>query len=399
MSLARRYTDATTRRFLRPGLVALVMALSTGCSEEAPVRENPVSGLRIDTVLGTEGDAGFAKATGPVAFVFPSDHGPHPDYRSEWWYLTAALKDEAGNDYGLHYTLFRQALAPAPTGDGPWQTAQAYLAHLAVTDVAQGIHLETERFARGHPDLAGVTVGDGFSAVIEDWTLQGDASDKLELNLQASEVETFSVDLNISQVLPAVLQGERGYSEKGPGSASYYYSMPHLLIDGVLQLNDRSVSVSGLGWLDREWSTSVLGKHLVGWDWFALQLDDGRSLMAFQLRRQDGERDSYDHGLLVDHNALPPVAVADHETPGVTLLKAGSFKLKPTRFYEDVHGISWPVSWRLSLGDEEMTVEAMLDDQRMDLSIVYWEGLVEVRDSQGESIGRGYMELTGYSAD
>lgn len=378
------------------GWLCVVVLIVVGCAEEDAVDTGLISGLRVDTILGRDGDAGYRKARQARAFVFPADHGPHPGYRSEWWYLTAVLQDAQGHDYGLHYTLFRQALAPEPTGKGPWQTAQAYLAHLAVTDVQQGKHVEAERFARGHPGLAGVQAGDEFSAVIEDWVLMGETRDMMLLKLQAGEADEFSVDVSVTQEQPVVLQGDRGYSEKGAGSASHYYSMPRLRVAGTLQIAGRSVQVEGLGWLDREWSTSVLGDHLTGWDWFALQLDDGRSVMAFQLRRVDGRRDDYDHGLLVDHNALPKNPIVDRETPGVTLLKSSDFILTPNRFYRDRHGVSWPVGWQLQIGDEEFQIHAMLDDQRMDLSIIYWEGLVEVLDADNRRIGRGYMELTGY---
>ncbi|MEL0065856.1 MAG: lipocalin-like domain-containing protein [Gammaproteobacteria bacterium] len=369
----------------------------TGCEESSIETPSGMSGLRIDTLLG-ESDAAFARADQPKAFSFPLDHGPHPAYRSEWWYLTAVLQDSAGNDYGLHYTLFRQALNPQAPGEGPWLTGQAYLGHLAVTDVSKGLHLEAERFARGHPDLAGVRIDDGFAATIEDWTLHGSADPAFNLTLAATEHDQFSVNLDIRQTQSIVLQGERGWSEKAPGSASYYYSVPRLDLNGTLEIEGREVSVTGLGWLDREWSTSVLAEGLEGWDWFALQLDDGRSIMAFQLRRQDGQRDDYDHGLLVDRREQAEVSVAAAGTPGVTLLKPHNFTLQAVRYHLDDTGIRWPVTWQLRIGDEDFTIRAMLDDQRMDLSIVYWEGIVEVLDSSRKHIGRGYMELTGYTS-
>ena len=369
----------------------------TGCEESSIETPSGMTGLRIDTLLG-ESDAAFARADQPKAFSFPLDHGPHPAYRSEWWYLTAVLQDSAGNDYGLHYTLFRQALNPQAPGEGPWLTGQAYLGHLAVTDVSKGLHLEAERFARGHPGLAGVGIDDGFAATIEDWSLHGSADPAFNLTLAATEHDQFSVNLDIRQTQSIVLQGERGWSEKAPGSASYYYSVPRLDLNGTLEIEGREVSVTGLGWLDREWSTSVLAEGLEGWDWFALQLDDGRSIMAFQLRRQDGQRDDYDHGLLVDRREQAEVSVAAAGTPGVTLLKPHNFTLQAVLYYRDDTGIRWPVTWQLRIGEEDFTIRAMLDDQRMDLSIVYWEGIVEVLDGSRKHIGRGYMELTGYTS-
>lgn len=383
-------------RSARWAILLVGLLLAVACSDQSVETQNAVSGLRVDTVLGGDSD-GYLKAEGVRPFNFPEDHGPHEGYRSEWWYLTAVLKDDAGNDYGLHYTLFRQALTPKPPGEGPWQTGQAYLAHLAITDVQNDSHLEAERFARGHPALAGVRSGESFSAVIEDWAFAGDAQDKLSLALNASEPGAFAVNLSVDQQEPILLQGDRGWSEKGPGSASYYYSMPRLKMAGDLNIADKRIPVTGYGWLDREWSTSLLGDYLTGWDWFALQLIDDRSVMAFQLRRKDGGRDDYDHGLLVSHAQLPDGNVVDESSPGVTLLKPDNFKLTATRFHEDHTGSSWPVTWELQLPDEVLTINAMVDDQRMDLSIVYWEGIVEVLDSTGARVGRGYMELTGYA--
>ena len=156
------------------------------------------------------------------------------------------------------------------------------------------------------------------------------------------------------------------------------------------------MAVKGLGWLDREWSTSVLSSSLAGWDWFSLQLTDQRSVMAFRLRRHDGARDPYDHGLIVDHGQLDDQLIIDNNDQGVELLDQRDFSLTPNRFYQDARGIRWPVSWTLNLADEQFTINALLDQQTVDLSILYWEGLVEVLDQDGKRSGLGYMELTGY---
>ena len=384
--------DAKTIVFL---LMAL-MSLMAGCQPDIQPTSSTVTGLRLNNLLGEPDAQGFARAEQKRDFVFPSDHGPHTLYRSEWWYLTSVLEDENGNEYGVHFTLFRQALSPGPTGEGPWHTAQAYLGHLAVTDISTGTHLKTERFARGHPELAGVSTGAHFRAMIEDWTLEGTADGQLNLTLSAGEPDQFGVDLQVRQMGPVVLQGNRGLSEKGPDAASYYYSIPRMQLDGTLRLNDRPVKVKGLGWLDREWGTSVLGTSLSGWDWFSLQLKDQRSIMAFRLRRHDGERDNYDHGLLVDHQQLEDLSIVGEGDRGVELLDRDDFSLKPSRFYQDSRGINWPVSWTLNMADEQFTINALLDQQTVDLSILYWEGLVEVLDPDGSRSGLGYMELTGY---
>jgi predicted secreted hydrolase len=392
---------------VRP-IVMLLVLLISACQPTTQPASSEVAGLRLNNILGEPDAQGFARAEQARDFVFPEDHGPHTRYRSEWWYLTAVLEDEKGNDYGVQFTLFRQALSPYPTGEGPWHTAQAYLGHLAVTDISSGTHFEAERFARGHPELAGVSTGKHFRAMIEDWTLEGAADGKLDLTLSAGalsygEPNRFNIELQVRQTGPIVLQGKRGLSEKGPGSASYYYSIPRLQLDGTLRLGDRTVKVKGLGWLDREWSTSVLGEALAGWDWFSLQLNDQRSIMAFRLRRYDGIRDNYDHGLLVDHQQLENQSIVGHGDRGVELLDREDFSLIPNRFYQDSRGINWPVSWTLNIAndiaDEQFTINALLDQQTVDLSIRYWEGLVEVLDPEGNRLGLGYMELTGYERD
>ena len=378
-------------------LIVVILGLVISFYEpEAPRTATAVTGLRLNNLLGEPDHAGFVRAEVPRDFVFPLDHGPHNQYRSEWWYLTAALEDDEGREYGLHFTQFRQALVPAPTGEGPWHSGQAYLGHLAVTDVASQAHLEAERFARGHPELAGVTSATRFEAVIEDWTLQGNALGPLNLTLSASESARVGVDLEIQQTGPIVLQGNRGLSEKGPGSASYYYSIPGLQIRGTLTVRGQEVAVTGLGWLDREWSTSVLDQSLSGWDWFSLQLDDQRSIMVFRLRRHDGRRDDYDHGLLVDPDRLNGQPVIGRGDPGVDILGPEDFSLTPRRYYQDALGVRWPVEWSLMIDEEEFLIRALLDDQTVELSIRYWEGLVEILGPEGNRLGRGYMELTGY---
>jgi predicted secreted hydrolase len=354
--------------------------LLTACSERAD--DSPLAGgqLRLGSVLGETAQDGLAMADAPRTFVFPDDHGPHPGFRSEWWYLTLVLADAAGRDMGVQVTLFRQALTPtAEASANRWQSNQIYLAHFAVTDVASAAHFADERFARGHPDLVEV-MAEPFALRLEDWQLlqTGDV-----WRLQAGMADA-RVEIDLEMPVPIVLQGEAGLSRKGPGQASYYYSMPGIPASGRIWLNGEPREVRGLGWLDREWSTSVLSEGQLGWDWFALQLDDGRRLMAFQLRRDDGARDAYDQGLLVT-----PDGAARH-------LEAADFRLEPTRYWRDEAGTDWPVAWRLVLDGEVLLVEAVLDDQLMQTSIRYWEGMVAVHSEQGQRIGQGYLELTGY---
>ena len=183
-----------------------------------------------------------------------------------------------------------------------------------------------------------------------------------------------------------VLQGEQGLSRKGPGQASYYYSMTRLQTSGTLRIGARTVEVEGQTWLDREWSSSILSRGQVGWDWFALQLDRGEEVMAFQLRRQDGARDPHNSGVHVNADGT------------YRLLPGEDFTLIPLQYWRDEHGVRWPIRWQLTLAvpPRSMLIQAAFPNQRMDTTPVYWEGLVYVLDADQQTIGRGYMELTGY---
>ncbi len=317
--------------------------------------------LDLDAVLGGAADAGFARADRVRPFVFPADHGPHERFRSEWWYLTVNLRNADGAEFGVQFTVFRQATGAGPTNDNLWTPAQLYLGHFAITDVTGGRHREAERLARGHPQLAGARA-DPFAVWVDGWSLAGRPGDFDLLRLSAT-TESFGADLELVPAKPIVLQGDRGLSAKGPDQASYYYSLPRLAARGTVTVDGVRHRVEGAGWLDREWSTSLLSGEQQGWDWFGLQFDSGAELMAFRLRRADG-------------------------------------KLTPVRYWRDSSGVRWPVEWTVILrtpnGVQRLRVDAALDDQRMDTLLTYWEGLVRVFDADGRRVGTGYMELTGY---
>ncbi len=352
----------------------------TGCAPATDRGAAPTGQLRLGALLGETDLAGYRRALEPRTFRFPQDHGPHPGFRSEWWYLTFMLEDEAGSPVGVQFTLFRQALSPRNSGTANrWKTNQVYLAHFALTHGDAGTHRAAERFARGHPRLAGA-VAEPFEIWLEDWRLRADG-DHWHLTAATASV---AADLVLAMDRPVVLQGDGGLSRKGDGQASYYYSVPGMEVTGHIRVNGRRLAVAGNGWLDREWSTSVLPEGTLGWDWFALVLDDGRRAMLYQLRRRDGTRNPFDQGMLVVPGA-----------PARTLT-APEFRLVPERLWRDPDGVGWPVAWTVHLGEEVWRVEAVLDDQRMATTIRYWEGLVTVRDEAGRHLGYGYLELTGY---
>lgn len=366
----------------RRRLLAAPLALLPGLGWAAP---QP----RLRGVLGDGADAGFARAVAPRPFRFPQDHGAHPDFRSEWWYLTASLAGGgAVPEYGIQFTVFRQALRPEPVVGGPWDATQLYLGHLALTDVPGRRHLHAQRLTRGHPRLAGVRA-EPFRVWLDGWQLAAEGPDLSGLALSAAS-DAFAVELALTPAKPIALQGDAGLSAKGPGQASYYYSISRLDVRGRIRLGERRVPVTGSAWLDREWSTSVLGPQLAGWDWLALHLDSGADLMLFRLRRHDGARDPFDQGLWVGADGSARV------------LDAKRFEMTPLRTWRDPAGAEWPVQWRVRVASPDgplmLMVEAALDDQRMDTLITYWEGLVRVLDGGGRrSIGTGYLEMTGYA--
>lgn len=364
-------------------LLAVPLFLAVGCRPEATAEPAMAEGsLRLGAVLGEADGEGYAKAETVVPFIFPRDHGPHPSFRSEWWYLTANVQNEFGAEFGLQFTVFRQALAPAAQPANPWLTNQVFLAHAAVTGVLEQRHWHEERIARGHPGVAGATA-EPFRVWVDGWELTGRSGrfEEQRLNVRA---DAFAVRLQLDVLKNPVLQGDRGLSAKGPGQASYYYSVPRLRAWGTLRIGEVEHQVSGRAWIDREWSTSVLSSGQVGWDWFALHLDDSWEIMAYQLRRADGSRDRYDHAVLIDPSGR------------TTPLASDAFELEPEILWEDGDGVAWPLQWRLTTRDRQLRIRAAVPDQRMETSVAYWEGLVGVFDMTGRRIGRGYMELTGY---
>ena len=410
---------------LKCALFAVVL-LQIACSDlqesDAQQADRSAMGSRltIQSTLGaSQSVAGYRSADQVAPFNFPVDHGAHPQFRSEWWYMTAVLRevDQAGlqlpngRTFGVQYTLFRQAVQPVDDSvrANGWQSGQVYLAHLALSDVASLQHREAHRLLRGHPSLAGVQA-EPFTAVIDDWRLE--ERDEWERHqpsvspaamptpgvrwrLSAHDVaEGFGVELGLHQRWPIVLQGDRGLSHKGPNGASYYYSIPQMSARGEVVVGNEVVPVAGEAWFDREWSTSLLEDHLQGWAWFALNLGPQRSFMGFKLVRRDGARDPYDYAAQFD---LDDALEIDKS------LVSDTFTALPKRFWQDIEGYRWPVAWELGYqqaSGERVTlwVEALFDDQLMDKTLIYWEGIVGVFDAPGGNrVGTGYLEMTGYN--
>ena len=319
--------------------------------------------------LGTQAE-GFAIPDPAYRIEFPQDHGPHPDYRIEWWYLTATLEGEDGQDYGVQWTLFRTAMQPGEA-EG-WDSPQIWMGHAAVTSSDE--HLFAERLARGGIGQADV-ISEPFQAFIDDWRMEG--IDRMRVTARGAE---FAYDLELVANGPLVLQGEGGYSVKSPdGQASHYYSQPFYRVSGVLDLPGGSVNVSGQGWLDREWSSQPLSEDQHGWDWFSLQFEDGARLMGFGLR---------------DLETVFTSATWIDPDGATTAYTDGALRLTPLN-RALVAGRNIPVEWRVELPARgvDVEVEALNPGAWMGVSFPYWEGPIRVR---GSHEGRGYLEMTGY---
>jgi predicted secreted hydrolase len=361
-------------------------------------REGPAGGrgvvarLSVPAALGDGDLAKYARVTSPRALVFPADHGPHPDFRTEWWYVTGNLTTAGGRHVGFELTFFRTALVPpaarAARGSA-WASDQVYVAHFALTDTRGARFRAWSRASRAAQGLAGAQA-EPFRVWLEDWSVSGEGSAVMPLTLEAA-ADDVTVRLTLDSAKPAVLQGDRGLSRKGPepGNASFYYSFTRMTARGQIRIGAETLAVAGLAWMDREWSTSALGADLAGWDWWALQLDDGRDVMFYQLRRRDGTADPWSAGTLVDPRGVAhPVRRED-----LRVEVLGSWLSPASR-------VRYPSGWRLTLPRESLTLEVSprLADQELRVDTRYWEGAVAVRGvAAGRPItGQGYVELVGY---
>jgi predicted secreted hydrolase len=356
-------------------------------------RNGVQASLAVSAALGSGDPSGYARATAPRRFVFPADLGPHPEFRTEWWYYTGNLETATGRHFGFQLTFFRTALAPPAAGlparASGWAARQLYLAHFALTDTAGRRFQAWSRLDRDALGLAGARATP-FRVWLEDWSAESDAPGGLPVRLRAAEGDV-AIDLILTSEKPVVLQGDHGLSRKGPepGNASYYYSRSRMGARGTVSAGGAPLPVSGLAWMDREWSTSALGPDLVGWDWVALQLDDGRDVMVYRLRRRDGTADAHSAGALIAADgATRPLAPAE-----VTLAVLDHWTSPRSR-------VRYPSRWRLAVPGVGLSLEITprLADQELIVGTRYWEGAVRVEGTAaGRPVaGRGYVELVGY---
>ena len=345
--------------------------------------------VSVTEALGGEPEGGFARATAPRRFSFPADHGPHTGFRTEWWYFTGNLTTAEGRRFGYQLTFFRVALKPGPAvRSSRWGANEVFMAHFAVTDVDGKRFHHVERFSRAALGLAGAG-GSPLAVRLEDWSALETSAIPWSMQLAARDNET-AVDLQVRSIGPVVLNGEGGLSRKGsrPGSASYYYSLPRMETSGTIRIGKETFAVAGLSWLDREWSTSALERDQAGWDWFALQLADGRELMFYRLRRSDETDDPFSSGTFVAADGTSRHLAREDVALEVT-----------GHWQSTASGVSYPSRWRLRVPSESLDLEIVprLADQELRATIRYWEGAVTVRPmAAGSPGGSGYVELTGY---
>jgi predicted secreted hydrolase len=329
--------------------------------------------------LGMSGD-GFAPVLPGKTLIFPADHGPHPDFRIEWWYVTANLKDGNGEAYGAQWTLFRQAMHPGAQLEG-WDNQQIWMGHAAVTRA--DTHRFSETFARGGVGQAGVEIMP-FRAWIDAWQMRGlegmrdDTLAPLELNASGTD---FAYMLRLDSDRALVLQGEGGYSRKSDrGQASYYYSQPYFKAAGSLTIDDRRVEVTGLAWMDREWSSQPLASNQKGWDWLSLHFNSGEKLMLGRLRQTDGND-------FISGKWFAP----DDST---RLIGPGDIVMTP-KVFTAVGVRKVPTGWDIASPALALSISCVPLNAKswMGTSFPYWEGPISFA---GTHAGVGYLEMTGY---
>jgi predicted secreted hydrolase len=408
------------------GLVALAINGAAGGCSPAPSASPGAAArdaLTVTSLLAGDDSEGFARARAPRPFIFPADHGPHPAFRTEWWYFTGILQGQStggtARRFGYQFTIFRQALtADRPSRDSAWATRDVYMAHLAIADLdgdsGRPRFHAFQRFSRDGLALAGAQVTP-FAVWVDSWRMESSAGQPssgdgiFPLRLRARESPAprgaavayhaqgaaigAAIDFAVSAGRGPVLQGDHGWSIKGagPGNASFYYSCTRLPTRGRLTIGTEILEVEGTSWLDREWSTSALDPDVVGWDWAGTHLDDGRDLMFYRLRTRAGGAAPASRVTLIDPDGRPRTFAPD------------AFTLTPTGQWSSPDGKArYPAGFRLQIraAAVDLALLPLLSDQELRLAVRYWEGAVALQGTAGGHplSGTGYLELTGYGS-
>jgi predicted secreted hydrolase len=326
----------------------------------------------------------YAPVTAGQPLLFPADYGSHPQFRTEWWYVTGWLTTEHGELLGFQVTFFRAKTDIDETNPSAFTPHQLLIAHCAISDPKRGRLWQDQRIRRAGFGLAEAAASDTH-VWIDNWSLQRETA----TYTAKIDAEDFSIALTLSETQGVLLNGDSGVSRKGPSAkaASYYYSLPHLRAAGAIARQGSSDRVTGEAWLDHEWSSEYLDSQAVGWDWIGINLDDGAALMVFRIRGTQGEQ-RWAGGTLRGSDGH------------VQILQPGDVEFRPGRQWTSSRTrIAYPVQWHVRAGNREFDLEPLLDDQendtRLSTGAIYWEGAVRAYE-QRRLVGRGYLELTGY---
>ena len=355
-----------------------------------------LNSLRRKLLLGSAASlvtlGGPAHALPAKTLMFPRDRGSHPDFKTEWWYITGHARSagqsagqSADREFGFQLTFFRSRIDSTQAMTSKFAAKQLMFAHAAITDV-QGRKLwHDQRIARTGFGVAEASDAD-MAIRLRDWSLKADGR-RYTAELPASDA---GLKLQFVETQPVLLQGKNGLSRKGPDEkqASYYYSQPHLATTGSLRVQGKTFDITGTAWLDHEWSQEILAPGVVGWDWIGMNLADGSALTAFRLRDKEG-------GAVWDGGSFRSANL------DLRVFSRGEVSFKPTRSWTSaLTQISYPVEWAVSTPAGTYTVKAVIDNQELDsrqsTGSIYWEGLSELFGSDGKKAGMGYLEMTGY---
>jgi len=341
-------------------------------------------GLGVGSMVATAAPPTYAPVTAGQPLVFPADYGSHPQFRTEWWYVTGWLTTEHGESLGLQITFFRTKPDIDENNPSAFAPHQLLIAHCAISDPNRGRLWQDQRIRRAGMGLVDAAVGDTH-VWIDNWSLKRDAT----AYTTKIDAEEFSLDLTLLETQAVLLNGDSGVSRKGPAAeaASYYYSLPHMRVAGAIARQGSTNQVTGEAWFDHEWSSEYLDSQAVGWDWIGINLNDGGALMAFRIRGAQGEQ-RWAGGTLRGSDGR------------VQILRPADVEFRPGRRWVSPRtGIAYAVEWQVRAGTHEFDLVPLMDDQendtRLSTGAIYWEGAVNAYEMQ-MLIGRAYLELTGY---
>ena len=371
--------------FLAVGLsLYLLVRLS---SPPAPV----VASIDLQAALSDQRGQ-FKKVTPGRSFQFPRDHGEHPEFKTEWWYFTGNLEGADRSAFGYQLTLFRVGLSsPGQENPSHWAANSLMMGHFALSNLEEKKFRSFERFSRRALGLAGIDNVQGPRIWLENWNIERrESSWQILAEAKTEEGRNFSIALQLEDTKPVVLQGDGGYSRKGPRTehASYYVSQTRLATSGQLVFENETFQVTGNSWFDHEWSSEAMAEGLAGWDWFSLQLDDNTELMLYLLRYDDGRLEPASSGSYIDAQGQK------------TDLSLNDFSVEKLSEHRSPRGVVYPSRWNINVPSLKLSLDVVprMADQEMTSGVLYWEGAVSVQGTRADSAldGSGFVELTGY---